>query len=281
MQIPFSQPDITQAETDAVAEVLRSGELSGGVRLADFERKVASIARRRHAVGVSSGTAGLQAALLASGIGPGDEVITTPFSFIASTDCILHVGARPVFVDIETKSLNLDATKMESAITPRTKAILAVEVFGHPGGMVECEQVARRNELILIEDACEGFGGHVVAPAGGRPIGSFGRASVFGFGSKMQITAGEGGMIVTDDDRFADTCRALRDHGRPGPHRPAHTRLGYNYRLSDNSTPPSGVCSVIGWVKFSIVAVGSHKDTCGDYSITRILFCRQLLIMIT
>lgn len=208
---------------------MQSGTLSIGPRLVEFENKVAAITRRRHAIGVSSGTAGLHAMMLAAGIGPGDEVITTPFSFVASTNCILYVGAKPVFVDIDTKTLNLDANLIEAAITPKTKAIVAVEAFGHPGGMVEVEQLARRNELILIEDCCEGFGGL----AGDRPIGSFGRAGVFGFYPNKQITTGEGGMIVTDDDRFADVCRALRNQGREGMSWLAHQRLGYNYRMSE------------------------------------------------
>ncbi|MBC7782676.1 MAG: DegT/DnrJ/EryC1/StrS family aminotransferase [Burkholderiales bacterium] len=229
MQIPLSQPDITQKEIDAVTEVMTSGTLSIGSRILEFEQKVAAICQRRYAVGVSSGTAGLHAAMVAAGIGPGDEVITTPFSFVASANCILYVGAKPVFVDINTKTLNIDTTLVEAAITPRTKAIVAVEAFGHPGGMVEIEQIARRNELILIEDCCEGFGGF----AGDRPIGSFGRAGVFGFYPNKQITTGEGGMIVTDDDRFADVCRALRNQGREGMAWLAHQRLGYNYRLSE------------------------------------------------
>lgn len=233
MQIPLSQPDITQREIDAVVDVMQSNTLSIGPRLVEFENKVALLANRRHAIGVSSGTAGLHACMIAAGIGPGDEVITTPFSFVASANCILYVGAKPVFVDIDTKTLNIDINRVESAITERTKAIVAVETFGHPGGMVELEQIAQRNELIFIEDCCEGFGGRVVTSTGERPIGSFGRAGVFAFYPNKQITTGEGGMIVTDDDRFADVCRALRNQGREGMAWLAHQRLGYNYRLSE------------------------------------------------
>ena len=239
MPIPLSQPDVTQREIDAVADVMRSGTLSIGPRLEAFERHVARIAGRQHAVGVSSGTAGLHCAMIAANIGPGDEVITTPFSFVASTNCALYVGATPRFVDIETKTMNMDVARVEAAITPRTKAIVAVEAFGHPGGMVELEQIARRNELLLIEDCCEGFGGGVnvpgspATPSRVRPIGSFGRAGVFGFYPNKQITTGEGGMIVTDDARFAETCRALRNQGREGMSWLAHQRLGYNYRLTE------------------------------------------------
>lgn len=227
--IPLSQPDITSVEIDAVTEVMHSNTLSIGPKIEAFERACATIAGRRHGIGVNSGTSGLHLALLAAGVKPDDEVITTPFSFVASANCILYVGAKPVFVDIDSQTLNIDIDKVEAAITPRTKAIVAVEVFGHPGGMIELEQLAQRHELVLIEDACEGFGGRI----GDRPLGSFGRASVFAFYPNKQITTGEGGMIVTDDDVLAETCRALRNQGREGMAWLAHQRLGYNYRMSE------------------------------------------------
>jgi perosamine synthetase len=227
--IPLAQPDITEAEISAVLDVLHTPTLSIGPRVKEFEAACAKLTRRRHAVAVSSGTAGLHCATLAAGIGEGHEVITTPFSFVASANCILYAGSTPVFVDIDPKTLNMDWQKVAAAITPRTKAIVAVEAFGHPGGMTELEQIARQHELVLIEDACEGFGGHF----GARPIGSFGRASVFGFYPNKQITTGEGGMIVTDDDTLAEVCRSLRNQGREGMDWLSHTRLGYNYRLSE------------------------------------------------
>jgi perosamine synthetase len=229
--IPLSQPDITPDEIEAVVDVLHSRALTGGRKLEEFEKSVAKLSGRRHAVGVSSGTAGLHCAMIAAGVGPGDEVITTPFSFVASGNAPLFVGAKPVFVDIDTKTLNMDLAKVRAAITPRTKAIVGVEVFGHPGGMIELEQIAQQHELVLIEDACEGFGGQ----HGERPIGSFGRASIFSFFVNKQITTGEGGMIVTDDDTFAAACRALRSHGRQSINWLAHHRLGYNYRLDELS----------------------------------------------
>jgi perosamine synthetase len=222
-------PDITQKEIDAVVDVLHTPTLSIGPKVIEFEKLCAKVAGRRHGIAVSSGTSGLHAVMLAANIGPGDEVITTPFSFVASANCILFVGAKPVFVDIDPKTMNLDVAKVEAAITPKTKAIVAVEVFGHPGGMIEIEQIAQKHDLILIEDCCEGFGGK----AGDRPIGSFGRAGVFAFYPNKQITTGEGGMIITDDDRFADVCRALRNQGREGMSWLAHQRLGYNYRMSE------------------------------------------------
>ena len=233
--IPLSQPDITQAEIEAVVDVLHSLRLSNGPKLAEFERTVAKLSGRRHAIGVSSGTAGMHCAMVAAGVGPGDEVITTPFSFVASANSALFVGAKPVFVDIDTKSLNMDVSQVAAAITPKTKAIVAVEAFGHPGGMIELEQLAQQHELLLIEDACEGFGGFVATANGERAIGSFGRAGVFSFFVNKQITCGEGGMIVTDDDIFAATCRALRSQGRQTLNWLAHHRLGYNYRLDEMS----------------------------------------------
>jgi perosamine synthetase len=229
--IPLSRPDITQREIDAVVDVLHTDTLSIGPKAVEFEKLCAKLAGRRHGVAVSSGTAGLHCAMLAANIKPGDEVITTPFSFVASANCILYVGAKPVFVDIDPITLNLDLDKVNAAITPKTRAIVGVEVFGHPGGMPELEQIAQKHDLVLIEDSCEGFGGH----AGKRAIGSFGRAGVYAFYPNKQITTGEGGMIVTDDDAFAATCRSLRNQGRDGMNWLAHQRLGYNYRLSEIS----------------------------------------------
>jgi perosamine synthetase len=229
--IPLARPDITQREIDAVTDVLTSDTLSIGPKVEEFERACAKVTGRRHAVAVSSGTAGLHCCMVAAGVGAEHEVITTPFSFVASTNCALFVGAKPVFVDIDPKTLNIDVSKVKAAITPKTKAIVAVEVFGHPGGMIELEQLAQQHELILIEDCCEGFGGY----DGKRPIGSFGRAGVFGFYPNKQITTGEGGMIVTDDGAFAMICRSLRNQGREGMAWLAHQRLGYNYRLDEMS----------------------------------------------
>ncbi len=235
-EIPLSRPDITEAEIDAVVAVLRSGRLALGPVTEEFEAAIAQSAGRRHAIACSSGTAGLHMAMIALGVGPGDEVITTPFSFVASANCILYVGAKPVFVDIDPRSLNMDPGLVEAAITPKTKAIVGVEAFGNPAHMDAYRSIAARHEIPLIEDCCEGLGGTWRE----RRIGSFGRVGVFGFYPNKQITTGEGGMIVTDDDRLADICRSLRNQGRPssqGGHGAgswlAHDRLGFNFRLSD------------------------------------------------
>ncbi len=234
-----------------VLQVLRSGRLSIGPVVEQFESLIATKASRRHGVAVNSGTCGLHLAMQSLKIGPGDEVITTPFSFIASSNAILMVGATPRFVDICPRSLNMDPTKVEGAIGPRTKAILAVETFGNTAHMDQYASIAARHELPLIEDCCEALG----CTLKGRPAGHFGRVGVFGFYPNKQITTGEGGMIVTDDDRIAEMCRSLRNQGRPMGWRPPaahqesrpenatggtatgswlrHERLGYNYRLSE------------------------------------------------
>lgn len=246
-EIPLSKPVIDEADIRAVTDVLRSGRLALGPMQERFEHTIASITGRRHAVAVSAGTAGLHAVLVAMGIGPGDEVVTPTFSFVASANSICMAGAKPVFVDIEPKSLNADPEKIEAAITPRTKAILAVECFGNPEHMDTYRRIADKHEIKLIEDACEGLGGRL----NGEPIGSFGHAAVFGFYPNKQITTGEGGMIVTDDDHLADRCRSLRNQGRAtqadanrqdsagagalGSGWMAFERLGYNYRLNEMS----------------------------------------------
>lgn len=240
-EIPLSRPDITDLEVEMVQRVLRSGRLSIGPMLEEFESLIAQRVGARHAVGVSSGTCALHLILKSLGVGPGDEVITTPFSFVASANCILQVGAQPVFVDIDPKSMNMDPERVEDALTPRTRAIVGVEVFGNPVHMDDYQRIAAKAEIPLVEDSCEGLGGAL----GGRSIGAFGRAGAFGFYGNKQITTGEGGMIVTDDDRLADLCRSYRNQGRPvdggGSARPAlgptqalhHERMGYNYRLSE------------------------------------------------
>jgi perosamine synthetase len=245
-EIPLSQPDIGDAEIDLVVQTLRSGRLSIGPMQERFEQLVADRSGCQHGVAVSSGTAGLHLVLRGLGIGPGDEVITTPFSFIASANAILYVGATPIFVDIEPKSLNMDPGLVDRAVTSRTKAILAVECFGNPVHMDAYASIAARHEIALVEDCCEALG----SSFRGRPAGSFGRAGVFGFYPNKQITTGEGGMIVTDDERLADICRSMRNQGRavgkpvpePGSAQSGdantgtwltHERLGFNYRMSE------------------------------------------------
>lgn len=228
MRIPLSSPDITDAEIDAVVGVLRTTALSLGPRLTELETAFAAFVGTREAVAVSSGTAGLHLAVRACGIGEGDEVVTTPLSFVASANALLYERARPVFVDIEPGSLNIDPARIEGAITPRTRAILVVHLFGRPAAMPEILAIADRHGLPVIEDACEALG----ATVGGKRVGALGLAGVFGFYPNKTMTMGEGGLITTDDPALAELCRSLRNHGRDAGG-VAHARLGFNYRLSD------------------------------------------------
>ena len=230
MEIPLARPDLTEADIQAVVEVLRTPQLSLGPRVEEFERRFTDLCATRHAVAVSSGTSALHLCVRALGIGPGDEVVTTPFSFVASSNCILFEGGTPVFADIDPETWNIDPAKVEAAITPRTKALLPVDVFGQVADMDALLSIARKHGLRVIEDSCEALG----ATFGGKPAGSFGDAGVFGFYPNKQITTGEGGMIVTDDERIAALCRSMRNQGRdPDAGWLAHARLGYNFRLAD------------------------------------------------
>ncbi|MCU0914507.1 MAG: DegT/DnrJ/EryC1/StrS family aminotransferase [Planctomycetes bacterium] len=230
MRIPLSRPDVTEEEIERVVEVLRSPDLALGPTLGRFEEALAAYVGRRRAVAVNSGTSGLFLSLTALGIGPGDEVITTPFTFVASATSIMMTGARPVFVDIDPVSLNLDASRFEAALTDRTKAILPVEIFGNPAGFDVLSELAERHHLAVVEDSCEALG----SALRGKKAGAFGTLGVFGFYPNKQITTGEGGMIVTDRDELAELCVSLRNQGRSASAGwLAHERLGYNYRLSD------------------------------------------------
>jgi perosamine synthetase len=230
MQIYLSRPDITEKEIEAVCEVLRSPNLALGPKMAEFEQAFAEYIGRKRAVVVNSGTSGLFLCMQALGIGPGDEVITTPFTFIASATTIMMVGAKPVFVDIDPLSLNIDVAKIEGKINKKTKAIMPVEVFGNPAGFDEICEIAQKNGLTVIEDSCEALGSSL----NGKMVGTFGEVSTFAFYPNKQITTGEGGMILTDNDELADMCVMLRNQGRgKGGTWLSHERLGYNYRLSD------------------------------------------------
>jgi perosamine synthetase len=229
-QISLSGPDITQAEMDAVLSVLQTPQLSLGPRLAEFEQTFTERLGSKHAIACSSGTAALHLCWRALGLGPGDEVITTPFSFIASASSILFDGAKPVFVDIDPETWQIDATRIEAAVTPRTKALLPVDVFGSIPDMDAIWALARKHNVRVLEDSCEALG----AAYRGRPAGTLGEAGTFGFYPNKQITTGEGGMVVTNDDQIAFLVRSLRNQGRdPDAGWLQHARLGYNYRLSE------------------------------------------------
>lgn len=232
MRVPLARPWISDRERELVLHVLGSDVLGLGPYARTFEEGVAAQAGRRFGISCSSGTAGLHMVVRALGIGDGDEVITTPFSFVASTNCILYERARPRFVDIEDDSLGLDPQRVADAADARTKAVLPVHVFGRPSRIREIAEIAERRRWHLIEDSCEALGSGV----GGRPMGSFGDASVFAFYPNKQITTGEGGVVVTDDAELAATMRSLRNQGRDEDGTwLRHVRMGFNYRLDELS----------------------------------------------
>jgi perosamine synthetase len=232
MQVPLSRPWVTDEDVAAVVQVLRTPYLSMGPRLVALEKAMAIHAGTATAVGVSSGTAGLHLCLAAAGVGPGDEVITTPFSFVASANCALYQGATPVFADIDPITLTIDPARVEEQITARTRAVVSVDVFGQPANFEELRAIAERHNLVLIQDACEAIG----AERHGRRVGNQARATVFAFYPNKQITMGEGGVIATDDLEMARVLRSLCNQGRDDCGTwMNHVRLGYNYRLDEMS----------------------------------------------
>jgi perosamine synthetase len=230
MKIPLSSPDITEADIEAVVAVLRTSRLSLGPMTEQFEAQVAASVSLPHAIAVSSGTAGLHLCIRALGIGEGDEVIVPSFTFIAAANALRYERAVPVFVDIEAATLNIDPQRIEEAITPRTRAIMAVHTFGVPAEMSAILEIAARHGLAVIEDACEAIGAEYL----GRKVGAIGQAGVFAFYPNKQITTGEGGVVVTADETIARRIRALRNQGRyETDDWFQHTELGFNYRISE------------------------------------------------
>ncbi len=214
-QIPLSKPSITSLERSYVQKVMESERLALGPFLEEFEARFATTCGVRHAIAVNSGTSALHLIIRALGIGAGDEVITTPYSFIASANAALFEGAMPVFVDIEPVTFNIDPSKIEAAISPRTRAILAVDVFGAPADWIALQDIAERHNLLLIDDACEALGATVTDRSGVQlKIGSLGEAAAFGFYPNKQMTTGEGGLILTDSKKIYDMCRSMRTSTR-------------------------------------------------------------------
>jgi perosamine synthetase len=226
-RIPLAQPVIGEAEEQAVLEVLRSGQLSLGPKLLAFERRFAERLGVDHASAVSSGTAGLHLALRAVGVGPGDEVISSPFSFIASSNTILMQDATPVFVDVEPDTLTIPADAVAAAVTERTAALLPVHIFGQPADVAGIEPLG----LPIVEDAAEALG---AVHADGTPVGGRGHPAIFAFYANKQLTTGEGGLVATADPAIKATIDSERNQGRaPDMQWLDHDRLGFNYRLSD------------------------------------------------
>jgi perosamine synthetase len=229
--IPLARPVLGEPEERAVIEVLRSGQLSLGPRLAEFEQRFAARVGAPLASAVSSGTAGLHLALRAVGVGEGEEVITSPFSFVASANAVLYERARPVFADIDPVTLNLDPHAAAAALSERTRAILPVHIFGYPADIPAFERIARDRGLAVVEDACEALGAR---HADGTPVGGRGNPAVFGFYANKQLTTGEGGMVTLADPALKAIIDSERNQGRaPDMGWLDHDRLGFNYRLSD------------------------------------------------
>lgn len=230
--IPLSLPYLDEREQELVSEVLASGRLSLGPTGQHFEQMLAERVGARYAAAVSSGTAGLHLLVRSYEIAAGDEVITTPFSFAASANCFLYEGATPVFADIDRSTWNIDPAAIEAAITPRTKAIVAVDIFGYPCELDPIRELAARHDLAVIDDACEALG----AEYRGKPVGGCGVPAVFAFYPNKQMTTGEGGIVVTDSEEQWRLLKSLSNQGRgdDGPWL-EHVRLGYNYRLDDLS----------------------------------------------
>jgi perosamine synthetase len=231
-EIALSAPWLGEREEELVLAVLRSGRLSLGPALDRFELALAERVASPHVAAVSSGTAGLHLAVRLAGLGPGDEVITTPFSFVASANCILYEGATPVFADVDPQTLNLDPEAVEAALTERTKGIVAVDIFGYPAEFEELARIAEEHGLALIEDACQALG----AEYRGRPLGSYGHPTVFAFYPNKQMTTGEGGAVAVAAEEDWELLKSLSNQGRTDSGEwLTHGRLGFNYRLDDVS----------------------------------------------
>ena len=236
--LPYGRQSVDEADIQAVVDVLRSDWLTTVPKVAEFEEAFAARVGAAHAVSFSSGTAALHAAAFAAGLKSGDEAITTPLTFAATANCVLYQGATPVFADIRGDTLTLDPEQVENKISPRTRAILPVDYAGHPVDLMPILEIARRHKLVVIEDACHALG----AEYGGRPLGSIADMTVFSFHPVKHITTGEGGMVATNDAKFAETLRRFRNHGISSDARQRQSAgqwhyemvlLGFNYRLPD------------------------------------------------
>ncbi|MFH0943426.1 MAG: DegT/DnrJ/EryC1/StrS family aminotransferase, partial [Candidatus Beckwithbacteria bacterium] len=229
-KILLGPPYITDEDVEAVSRVVKSGNLSLGEETEKFEEEMAKWLGAKYAVSASSGTTALHLAVLASGIKAGDEVITTPFSFVASTNCFLYEKAIPKFVDIDPETLNIDINKIESAVTHKTKAILGVDVFGYPAEWRKILKIANKYRLAVIEDAAEALG----AEYHGNKLGSLGHSTVFAFYPNKQMTTGEGGLLTTNDKKVYELIKGLANQGRgPDIQWLKHEYLGYNYRITE------------------------------------------------
>src|SRR3989338_279922 len=227
--IPISKPFIGEEEINAVVSVLKSGTIAQGPKVAEAEAKFARLCGTRFAVATNSGTSALHSAIFAAGIKPGDEVITTPFTFIATANTILMHGAKPIFAHIKEESFNINPEEVKKKITRKTKAILAVDLYGNPCDYDSLNKIAKENNLVLVDDAAQS----VNAEYKGKKAGNFADISSFSFYATKNITAGEGGMLTTSNEGFAEKARLMRQHGRSKMTNYEYSGLGYNYRMTD------------------------------------------------
>jgi perosamine synthetase len=225
--IPIAKPIINEKGLEEVIKVLRSGRWAQGPKIKEFEEAFARYIGVKHAIAMSNGSFALQLGILSCGVKPNDEIITTPFSFIASSNSILYSQAKPVFADIDPKTFNLNPEKVNDKITPRTKAILLVHLYGQPCNMDAFREICEDKNLILIEDACQAHGAEFEK----KKVGSFGKVGCFSFYATKNLTTGEGGMVVTDSDEIANMCRLIRNHGQEGDY--FHPMLGFNFRITE------------------------------------------------
>jgi len=236
--LPYGRQSVDEADIQSVVDVLRSDWLTTGPRVAEFEEMFAARVGAKHAVSFSSGTAALHGAAFAAELKPGDEAVTSPMTFAATANCVLYQGATPVFADVSGDTLNLDPDQFERRITPNTRAVLAVDYAGHPADMDAIRNIAAKRNLVVVEDACHALG----ASYRGQAVGSVADMTVFSFHPVKHITTGEGGMVTTDNSRFAETLRRFRNHGISSEARQRQSQgqwhyemvlLGFNYRIPD------------------------------------------------
>ncbi len=245
-KISIAKPNFGKEEEDAVKEVLKSGIIASGPKTKAFEKEYAKYLGVEHAVAVTNGTVALDVALKALKIGPGDEVITSAFSFIVSSNCILFQNAKPVFADIDPKTFNVDPSDVAEKITAKTKAIIPIHLFGQPAKMDALKEIAEDNGISVVEDAAQAHG----AEYKGQKAGSIGDMGCFSFYATKNMTSGEGGMITTNDQKLADRARLLINHGQRKKYH--HDMLGYNYRITD-------LCAAIGLVQLTKLDVFNEK----------------------
>jgi len=227
IKVSIASPIIEEEEINAVVEVMKSGMIAQGPKVIEFEKEFADFVGAKYGIATNSGTSALHVALLAAGIGEGDEVITTPFTFAATGNSILYTGARPVFVDIDEDTFTIDPSKIEEAITEKTKAIMPVQLYGQAADMDPIMKIAKEHDLIVIEDAAQAHG----AEYNGKKVGNLGDMACFSFYPTKNMTTSEGGMITTNNEEFAENAKIYRAHGSPTKYH--HDVLGYNFRMTD------------------------------------------------